>query len=137
MKKISDEAALKAVGWVFLVFGVATVVMFIMGIIWNHLLNPMNALGIGVFYGLRARQNLWRVVGMVLVLIPLVILPLGAVLAMAQPAQVYPILLFGFPVAKAALPVFVLWVTGFWLLGLWQFTVLNSPEVRAMFKRVA
>ncbi len=124
-------AALTAVAWIFICFGILAVLEVVVGLFQSRLSINLAILGIFIGRGLLNLRRGWRTCALVFIWIGLIAMPLLVIIALASGnAHVN---LFG---AKSDIPaVFVcVPVAGLFALDLWQYRVLTRPDIRSLFQ---
>ncbi len=114
----SDDFALRLVAVIFLVTGLFGVVEICEAITHARLAFPYEVLGIPVFFGLVQYQNLWRVLGVLMLLVRIV---------------VYPLIIFDLAQGEDAPIQLIGWMVAAWIGNVWMLKVLFRPSLRALF----
>jgi hypothetical protein len=129
---VSDTKALRIISILFLITAIGSVIEFFLSFTQSRLFLPWGVLGFWIYFRLPAYRRPWRTVAIVLLLIPICLMPVVTMVAIGSGVPTY-IEQFGIRIAEVPLPVFLLWVSVFWLLNFWQFRVLMRPSIRQGF----
>ena len=124
--------ALKVVAWIFIVTGFLSVIDIVGHMASGKLHIDFGVIKIFVGFGLLARRSLARKIALIFVCFSLIVTPIIVALALAssQPAKLE---FFGVYVGEAPSHFAAAYGVPFLVLAIWEYHVLNRPDVRAYY----
>jgi len=124
--------SLKIVAWLFIFFGVCSVIEIIVSLLHNNININLGVLGLFIGPGLLRLSRGWRTCALVFIWIALIGLPVFALLALTArgPADLK---LFGQLIGHAPKELALVGTAVLFLLALWEYRVLTRPDVRGLF----
>jgi hypothetical protein len=128
----SIPIALQIVALLFLLYGISSVIGMLVRLASGSINIDFGFLGIPTYFGLRRFSIGWRTFALVCIWIGLIMCPLAFVFGIFVSAPTY-FKMFGIRIAEIA----PLWLSvvsvPIFILEFWQYRVLTSPQVRALF----
>lgn len=125
--------ALRIVAWLFLFGGINSLLTIIVCAMNGQLQLDFGVVGIFVFFGLKHLSPGWRICGLVILALNMVLMPIIAVLGLIAPEGHFD--LFGQHIASIPPPLVSLVCLGWFALSIWEWRVLTRPEVAVLFRK--
>jgi hypothetical protein len=123
---------LRIVAIIFLVGGINSVLIMIIGAMTNHISLEFGVFSIFAYFGLLRLSRGWRVYALAMSCLAIVFAPVMAVVVLTTNNCTFNI--FNVPVTRIPALVGIVFAVFFFLLALWQLKVLTRPDVEALFQ---
>lgn len=125
-------ASLKVVAIIFFLGGIHSVIEVVLAFAHGRLSINFGVLGLFIGPGLLALRPGWRACAMVFIWIALICLPVATVLMLFHPGH-FDFEVFGRQVGYVTKELGLAVAIALFLLTLWEYRVLNRPDVRILF----
>ena len=139
MKKSSLEntkvsGSLKIVGWLFIIFGIISLIDLVSSILNNRLNFNLGVICLFIGWGLLKRYYQWRIVALVFLWFCFISFPLVSMLYLNEPRLGFSVSFLDERVSRNPLSIFVFNLIAIVPLAL-IYHVLIKPEIKALFKK--
>jgi hypothetical protein len=133
MVKQTLPLSLKIVAWLFLLGGVSDAIEMVVLLMDDHIKLNFGVIGIFVGIGLLKRNDGWRVCGLVLLWISLILGPIILLLMLSANGPIH-FNFWGRQLEEVNRLVLFIFAIGLYVLLLWQRAVLSNPGIKAFFR---
>jgi hypothetical protein len=125
--------SLKIVAWLFILSGVSAVLEIVLSLMNNHVNLNFGVLGIFIGNGILKLRNGWRICGLVLIWISLILYPVIFLILISHSGPL-DFNIFGQKVGHVSQSVVIIPGLLLYALLLWERWVLSRPDIKSLFE---